>query len=147
MLRDLVRDGRNPGLLVHPDWWEPEEPQEKLEPIIDSFALRRPSPEFGIGTRVLTMPFANLAEESIFPGFLMAYGFGSISLASVAQGAGYLLEDGSGRYLEEDGSGFYIEEDDAPLPPPAGLYQFLLEDGSGHYLLENGSGYYTEVFP
>jgi hypothetical protein len=55
--RDLVEDGHVPGLLVHPDWWEPKHPQEipveiddpiALVEIDDPIALYRPAPEISV---------------------------------------------------------------------------------------------------
>lgn len=46
--RDLVEDGHIPGLLVHPDWWEPKHPQETPPDMTDPIALRRPAPEISI---------------------------------------------------------------------------------------------------
>lgn len=48
--RDLVEDGHVPGLLVHPDWWEPKHPQETPPDVTDPVALYRPSPEISIET-------------------------------------------------------------------------------------------------
>jgi len=45
LLRDMVQDGRYPGMLVDPDWWEGEHPQEKPVKVDDPVALRRPAPE------------------------------------------------------------------------------------------------------
>ena len=46
--RDLVEDGHIPGLLVHPDWWEPKHPQETPPDMTDPIALHRPAPEISI---------------------------------------------------------------------------------------------------
>lgn len=46
--RDLVEDGHVPGLLVHPDWWEPKHPQEIPVTVDDPIALHRPAPEISI---------------------------------------------------------------------------------------------------
>lgn len=46
--RDLVEDGHVPGLLVHPDWWEPKHPQEIPVDVTDPVALYRPAPEISI---------------------------------------------------------------------------------------------------
>lgn len=46
--RDLVEDGHIPGLLVHPDWWEPKHPQEIPVDVTDAVALFRPAPELSI---------------------------------------------------------------------------------------------------
>jgi hypothetical protein len=46
--RDLVEDGHVPGLLVHPDWWEPKHPQEIPVTVDDPVALYRPAPEISI---------------------------------------------------------------------------------------------------
>jgi hypothetical protein len=46
--RDLVEDGHIPGLLVHPDWWEPKHPQEIPVEVEDPIALRRPAPEISV---------------------------------------------------------------------------------------------------
>jgi hypothetical protein len=48
MYRDLVEDGHVPGLLVHPDWWEPKHPQESPVESDDPIALYRPAPEISI---------------------------------------------------------------------------------------------------
>lgn len=48
--RDLVEDGHVPGLLVHPDWWEPKHPQEIPVEVDDPIALFRPAPEISIET-------------------------------------------------------------------------------------------------
>ena len=42
---DLVEDGHIPGLLVHPDWYEPRHPQETPVDASDSEALWHPAPE------------------------------------------------------------------------------------------------------
>lgn len=46
--RDLVEDGHVPGLLVHPDWWEPKHPQETPPDMTDPIALYRPAPEISV---------------------------------------------------------------------------------------------------
>ena len=46
--RDLVEDGHVPGLLVHPDWYEPQHPQEIPVTVDDPVALYRPAPEISI---------------------------------------------------------------------------------------------------
>lgn len=46
--RDLVEDGHIPGLLVHPDWYEPRHPQEFPVVTHDPQALYRPSPEISV---------------------------------------------------------------------------------------------------
>lgn len=43
--QDLVEDGHIPGLLVHPDWYEPRNPQELPVDTSDAVALFRPAPE------------------------------------------------------------------------------------------------------
>ena len=48
LYRDLVEDGHVPGLLVHPDWWEPKHPQETPVEVTDPIALSRPAPEISI---------------------------------------------------------------------------------------------------
>lgn len=46
--RELVEDGHIPGLLVHPDWFEPRHPQELPVDATDAIALYRPAPEVSI---------------------------------------------------------------------------------------------------
>jgi hypothetical protein len=41
--RKMVKDESTRGLLVHPDWWEPEHPQEKPIKLEDPIAIRRPA--------------------------------------------------------------------------------------------------------
>lgn len=50
LYRDLVEDGHIPGLLVHPDWWEPKHPQEIPPRVDDPIALERPAPEISVPT-------------------------------------------------------------------------------------------------
>lgn len=45
LLKELRPDGQEPGLLVCDPCWEPKHPQEKIKPIVDPVALRRPAPE------------------------------------------------------------------------------------------------------
>ncbi len=46
--RDLVEDGHIPGLLVHPDWYEPQHPQEIPVNVTDPVALYRPAPDISV---------------------------------------------------------------------------------------------------
>ena len=48
--QDLVEDGYVPGLLVHPDWYEPRHPQELPVDTSDAVALFRPAPELSVNT-------------------------------------------------------------------------------------------------
>ena len=48
--RDLVEDGQIPGLLVHPDWYEPRHPQEIPVDASDAIVLWSPSPEISVNT-------------------------------------------------------------------------------------------------
>ncbi|MBX3504408.1 MAG: hypothetical protein KF895_02940 [Parvibaculum sp.] len=45
LLKNMVEDGHIPGLMVHPDWWEPKHPQERVISVTDPQALHRPAPE------------------------------------------------------------------------------------------------------
>ena len=52
-LSDMVQDGYYPGLMVHPDWYEPPEPQEQFLSVVDDAAVDNPSPEnYRIATEV-----------------------------------------------------------------------------------------------
>lgn len=46
--RDLVEDGQIPGLLVHPDWYEPRHPQELPIDTSDAITLWRPASELSV---------------------------------------------------------------------------------------------------
>lgn len=46
--QDLVEDGQIPGLLVHPDWYEPRHPQEIPIDASDAVVLWKPSPELSV---------------------------------------------------------------------------------------------------
>lgn len=75
LLRDLVEDGRSPGLLVAPDWYDAPHPLEE-EPFkgADRIALYRPSPEGRRpGTRVQLHGVLNLftGETGFLPAFLV----------------------------------------------------------------------------
>lgn len=56
--QDLVEDGHIPGLLVHPDWYEPRHPQELPVDASDAVSLWRPAPELSVNTG----EFETLAE-------------------------------------------------------------------------------------
>jgi hypothetical protein len=45
LLKNLVYDGHQPGLLVAREWWEPRHPQEYLPAIEDPVALEDPAPD------------------------------------------------------------------------------------------------------
>ena len=45
LLKDMVEDGDIPGLLVSPEWYEPEHPQERPVEAYDAQALRRTAPD------------------------------------------------------------------------------------------------------
>jgi hypothetical protein len=46
LLRDMIEDGRYPGLMVDPAWREDKHPSEEpLTDIDDPIALRNPAPE------------------------------------------------------------------------------------------------------
>lgn len=47
-LNQLVVDGNVPGLLVAPEWWEPQHPQEIPVDVTDPVALQHPSPEISV---------------------------------------------------------------------------------------------------
>jgi hypothetical protein len=67
--RDLVEDGHVPGLLVHPDWWEPKHPQEIPVEIDDPVALYRPAPEISIPAGYGQPDFGNDQPVDIFDEF------------------------------------------------------------------------------
>lgn len=63
LLRELVRDGET-GLLVTREEYDPRHPLEKVKPLVDPEALRRPSPDLdrpGYTVSWPTAPFDDLS--------------------------------------------------------------------------------------
>jgi hypothetical protein len=74
---DLVEDGHIPGLLVHPDWYEPRHPQETPVDASDSEALWHPAPELsedgGTAIALLTATWSPApVDETVDSGLLTA---------------------------------------------------------------------------
>ena len=70
LLRDMVPDGQNPGLLVDPDWRDIKHEQERPLDVSDATALRRPAPDIdddsaGAGD---TLAVALFSGENFFGG-------------------------------------------------------------------------------
>jgi hypothetical protein len=55
-LNDMVEDGYVKGLMVSRRWYEPPDPRKDPQPIVDSIALRNPSPELDREITVVTLP-------------------------------------------------------------------------------------------
>lgn len=63
LLKDMVPDGQNPGLLVDPDWRDIKHPAEKPFDATDAQTLRRPAPDTsddsgGAGSSLATALFS-----------------------------------------------------------------------------------------
>ena len=66
LLRDMVRDGYEPNLLVDPKWYEPPEPAERLYPTEDAIALRVSAPESSRQiTNIVTWPNYSVTDDVV----------------------------------------------------------------------------------
>lgn len=63
LLKELVRDGHDENLLVAPEWYEPEHPQERLPEVSDPVTLRRPSVRNEAWSLTLNMPHYDLSND------------------------------------------------------------------------------------
>jgi hypothetical protein len=110
--RDLVEDGHVPGLLVHPQWWEPKHPQEVPVTVTDPIALYKPAPEISIpdgygdaeNLQGGTTPTAPSGSNSI-----------TVTAATVIAGATQVVLDeaqayeiGQWVFIELDGGGYFV---------------------------------------
>ena len=110
--RDLVEDGHIAGLLVHPDWWEPQHPQEIPVTVTDPIALYRPAPEISIESDWgspdgITWP---LEPNTLFPatGTISEALVGGERHIVVDSAVGYLFGDPV--YIQLDGGGWFMSE-------------------------------------
>lgn len=129
--RDLVEDGHIPGLLVHPDWWEPKHPQETPVRVDDPVALYRPAPEISIptgyanpeltgGVRCLPEPdTVNFSPAALVNNALS--GGETHVLTDVA----VTYEIGQCIYIELDGGDWFVSKSVMERPSPGFTIEFL----------------------
>lgn len=115
---DLVEDGQIPGLLVHPDWYEPRHPQELPVDTSDAITLWRPSPEISINEGEFDVLSAwqawVVANCPPTPDLLVFSQSTTLSGDATAGDLNFGLEDGVRYeadlclYVELDGGGWFI---------------------------------------
>ena len=110
MYRDLVVDGHIPGLLVHPDWWEPKHPQEIPVEVTDPIALYRPAPEISIEDG-----YGNPEQPAPMPTAPTSNDLVTTSATAMTAGVTHVA-------LEE------------PLPYIIGQWVFIQLDGGGYFI-------------
>lgn len=110
--RDLVEDGHVPGLLVHPDWWEPKHPQETPPDMTDPIALYRPAPE-------ISVPAGHGDAENLDGGTAPTAPLGSDVCTTSAQ----VMNSGDTQVVLDE-----------PLNYTIGQWVFIALDGGGYFV-------------
>lgn len=71
LLKDMVQDGYQPGLMVAPEYYDPVHPQEKLQPIgADAIAVKHPAPDLDRPQVVISMPAYDLTTDTTYRSFI-----------------------------------------------------------------------------
>jgi hypothetical protein len=130
--KDLVEDGHIPGLLVHPDWWEPKHPQEIPVTVTDPIALYRPAPDLSSQDPDYGDPegggqgaCAALPDTGNFPA--------SATLATTLTGGEFRLvlneaviyPIGECIFMELDGGGWFVSKSADVAPSPTFIINFV----------------------
>ena len=155
--RDLVEDGHVPGLLVHPQWWEPKHPQEIPIDVTDPIALYKPAPEISIpdgyadaenldgGMEPITPPMGSSPAGTLE----VAMSGDEVQLSSVDAVHSYII--GSWLFIELDGGGVYFVSritttTDSPYfsVPFTTPFSGAAAMGNNFYIAEDDSPAYAE---
>lgn len=129
--RDLVEDGHVPGLLVHPDWWEPKHPQEIPVEIDDPIALFRPAPEISIPDGYANPEAGGRGACASRPD---TTNFSPAALVDIALSGGetQVVTDvavvytiGTCIYIQLDGGGWFVSKSSMEQPSPGFTIRFL----------------------
>jgi hypothetical protein len=67
LLRDMVRDGYYPNLLVDPAWRDDAHPQDRPQVFVDPEGLQRPSPENERVSITVRLPIYDLLSGEMSP--------------------------------------------------------------------------------
>lgn len=80
-LDELVKDGYNPNLLVHPRYWEPPEKLRRYRPKKEEFIKKVISPEVTDTNERLSLPTRNFDTWAIMGAFSMTVAAGEVVVA------------------------------------------------------------------
>lgn len=95
LLKDMVPDGRFPGLLVDPAAWEDKHPQETLKPLPpEPQAVRRPAPDRDRPVSVVTFPGYDLVTGATYTGFYSLDGVSAVTTNILETGYLFGASDG-----------------------------------------------------
>ena len=83
LLKDMVRDGYDEGLLVDPKYYDPPHPQEKLKPIDDPVSVYRPAPDLDKPAFKFMFPVYDLANDAVYGSLLGKNYIGNATLVKV----------------------------------------------------------------
>lgn len=143
--RDLVEDGHVPGLLVHPDWWEPKHPQETPPDMHDPVALYRPAPEIsvetGYGNPEAPLP-APTTPSTAARGTLASAAMIGVRFITIAEATTYDI--GQWLFIELNGGGtYFVSRIATSTDSPTFVIPFATEfagaaDGGNNFFIEAG---------
>jgi hypothetical protein len=80
-LDELVKDGYNPNLLVHPRYWEPAEKLRRYKPKKEEFVKKVISPEVTDTGETLSLPTRNFDTWDVMGAFSMTVSAGEVAVA------------------------------------------------------------------
>lgn len=79
LLKDMVEDGYQKGLMVHPDFYEAPHPQDTPARAGEGIALRRPAPPQNRFRAVISLPLYDVMNDSLKDSFPLGTALGRVS--------------------------------------------------------------------
>lgn len=132
-LKDMVKDGYVPNLMVDPAWREPKHPLNKIIKIDDPIALRHPAPQVGGPGVTISWPSYDVDTNTTFFGSVSYIEQGAV-VAPVAT-AYWLDETPPGAEAQYAPEGVVLIEWDAGAPASALTeYQVMRSTDAGPYV-------------
>ena len=79
LLSEMVEDGYDKGLMVHPDFYDPEHPQDTPADAGEAVALRRPAPPRNAFSPVVSLPLYDVASNTTKSAFPLGTSIGRVA--------------------------------------------------------------------
>jgi hypothetical protein len=100
LLKDMVMDGHHKGLMVHPDYYDPVHPQEKVINVSEGVALREMSPPTNREKGTAKVPNYDFSNDRTNGSFLINHEFGSTPTFFTIWDGGVTIWDGGATFWD-----------------------------------------------